>query len=187
MDATSSLAFRDNYGAHGVVGYYTRFGSSYTNPHNDVITRALASCLNRWVSIPHVVPTSSSVHTSKTAAHTRTTTTYDPRFHVRIERVLDLACGSGEATICIEQWAIKHAYTVHQQSSLQPDDQQATDSVPTTQPQPQQEQQIGNVQQTEPTTTLAPTTSATISSSTVLVTATDPYTAEAFVSHGDNS
>lgn len=60
-------SFRDNYGQHGVGGYYEKFGAAYTNPHEREIRLSLRKALSTWPE-------------------------------VSLERVLDLACGSGEAT-----------------------------------------------------------------------------------------
>jgi len=61
---------RAGYVAHGVDGYYARFGADYRNPHEVAITEAIALENAR-----------------------------DP---LPAGRVLDLACGSGEATVAIE-------------------------------------------------------------------------------------
>jgi SAM-dependent methyltransferase len=75
----SSVSFRVNYNSAdggeggGVQGFYAKHGHSYTNPHEAQLRRALRFAFDRWT---HVLP----------------------RNHV-----LDLACGSGEVTACLEQ------------------------------------------------------------------------------------
>ena len=189
-----SLAFRENYGNHGVVGYYTRFGASYSNPHNDAIFRALGTCLSRWVDLSH----------SGLPQHQER----QPNAGVRLNRVLDLACGSGEATLCVERWAAAHGLRV-----VRPQPAVASSSADDTALAPADTTSTADTTTTTTTTTTAPskpqpispiilesvalepTTSTTTGTSNeahqelndaaaaVLVEGTDPFTADAFVRH----
>eukprot|EP00698_Gefionella_okellyi_P005626 TRINITY_DN15103_c0_g1_i1.p1 TRINITY_DN15103_c0_g1~~TRINITY_DN15103_c0_g1_i1.p1 ORF type:complete len:229 (-),score=25.96 TRINITY_DN15103_c0_g1_i1:345-980(-) len=68
----SGTSFRECYSDHGVGGYYEQFGSQYTNPHEREIRQALRMAVKTWGAE-----------------------------HIRLKNVLDLACGSGEATCAL--------------------------------------------------------------------------------------
>lgn len=68
--AVGADSVRAGYSAHGVDGYYARYGDRYRNPHEAVIVEAI-----------HI-------------AHGRAP--------LPAGRVLDLACGSGEATVALQ-------------------------------------------------------------------------------------
>jgi len=70
-------SFRDKYNAFGVGGYYENFGGDYNNPREYEVKKALSKCLSVWKQ----------------------------NFNLTFTTVLDLACGSGEATLIIENWA----------------------------------------------------------------------------------
>uniref|UniRef100_A0A6B2LK95 Methyltransferase domain-containing protein n=1 Tax=Arcella intermedia TaxID=1963864 RepID=A0A6B2LK95_9EUKA len=61
----------------GVEGYYEKHGAEYVNPREEEVRKALAACLTLWTKEQGLV----------------------------FGSVLDLACGSGEATLVVERWA----------------------------------------------------------------------------------
>jgi cold shock CspA family protein/SAM-dependent methyltransferase len=63
-------SMHDAYQEFGAEDYYRIHGSSYMNPHEPVMSRALVTALNRWT----------------------------PKLKLPLRRVHDLACGSGEAS-----------------------------------------------------------------------------------------
>ena len=67
----SSKAIRSQYEAHGAREFYEKFGDGYRNPHEPIIRELLAACALQWNFAPSEMP------------------------------VLDLACGSGEATLAL--------------------------------------------------------------------------------------
>ncbi|GAA5825742.1 hypothetical protein JCM11251_000356 [Rhodosporidiobolus azoricus] len=75
-----SHSMRDNYNTHGVSQYYTLVQESYRNPHFPGLKKVLARLMDQYVAQEK------------------------PK---RI-RVLDLAAGSGEATIAINDWYSSH-------------------------------------------------------------------------------
>lgn len=75
-------SFRKNYGEHGVVGYYEQFGSAYVNPREEEVTRALLDSLKKWTTSQQLPP---------------------------FCYVLDLAAGSGEATLILKHWGRLHS------------------------------------------------------------------------------
>lgn len=68
---------RKHYQQHGVQGYYTAHGSTYRNPHDQQLRRALYAGLDSFAAVCDSAPI----------------------------RILDLACGSGEATMGCIAWA----------------------------------------------------------------------------------
>lgn len=78
-------SFRKNYGEHGVVGYYEQYGSAYVNPREEEVTRALLDSLKKWTSSQLLPP---------------------------FCYVLDLAAGSGEATMILQHWGRLHSKSV---------------------------------------------------------------------------
>jgi SAM-dependent methyltransferase len=70
------------YAALGATDFYIQHGRQYSNPHEGLLAEAMAMALDEWES-------------SKAFA-----------FAVDLQplRVLDVACGSGEATIAFESW-----------------------------------------------------------------------------------
>ncbi len=64
-------AIRDEYGEHGVRGFYEQYGDRYRNPHEAVIRAVFYKGLSRW--------------------------------QVDLSHVLDLACGSGEITLALQE------------------------------------------------------------------------------------
>eukprot|EP00750_Incisomonas_marina_P015552 INCI18365.1.p1 GENE.INCI18365.1~~INCI18365.1.p1 ORF type:complete len:757 (+),score=98.09 INCI18365.1:25-2295(+) len=73
---------RHNYDTHGVDGYYTSFGAEYKNPHDEPLRKSLGTALTKW------------------SRENR---------GVSFEQTLDLACGSGEATLAIESWCSRNS------------------------------------------------------------------------------
>lgn len=75
---TASSGIRGAYETFGVQGFYEAHGQVYSNPHNDQIVKAMAELM-------------SSRQFGEQAGEQL--------------RVLDLACGSGEATLALQAWA----------------------------------------------------------------------------------
>lgn len=69
-----SNSFRNNYNTFGVDGYYQKYGKTYQNPHENVLNKAIQKLLDDWKDV------------------------------LSLNHVLDLACGSGEITIAIQEW-----------------------------------------------------------------------------------
>lgn len=67
---------RHNYNEHGVDGYYDTFGGTYINPHDEALRLCLFSALDKWYRV----------------------------HDISLTRTLDLACGSGEATLALLSW-----------------------------------------------------------------------------------
>ncbi|BGP15851.1 hypothetical protein JCM10213_005664 [Rhodosporidiobolus nylandii] len=76
MSGNLSHSMRENYGTHGVSEYYKIVQESYRNPHFPPLKKVLAQFMDQYVAQEK------------------------PK---RI-RILDLAAGSGEATISIQDW-----------------------------------------------------------------------------------
>ena len=73
---------REAYGELGAVGFYTAKGAQYVNPHDLTLREALVNALNLWRDEGLLGDNSGAFH-----------------------RVLDVACGSGEASLSFEAWA----------------------------------------------------------------------------------
>ena len=71
--------------SEGAASYYAEHGAKYRNPHEPALTAALAAALGRL----------------ETAGQLDCST--------RQLRMLDLACGSGEATLAVRQWVASRA------------------------------------------------------------------------------
>ena len=69
---------RGAYDELGAAGFYAEHGSDYSNPHEDVLKAAMNTALSKW----------------------RAAGLLDGE----LRRVLDLACGSGEASLAFEAW-----------------------------------------------------------------------------------
>ncbi|KAL7265948.1 hypothetical protein RUND412_011522 [Rhizina undulata] len=76
------ISFRAAYNAHGVDNYYTLVASTYRNPHEPGVRKCLAKVLERIV--PETLPSTSTF------------------------TILDLAAGSGEATLAALTWFTRH-------------------------------------------------------------------------------
>ncbi|KIJ55122.1 hypothetical protein M422DRAFT_41190 [Sphaerobolus stellatus SS14] len=82
MAGNLSNSMRENYNVHGVEKYYQQVASSYRNPHFSGIRLCLFTWFNSWwkaesehvLSLPHG------------------------------PYILDMACGSGEATLVVLEW-----------------------------------------------------------------------------------
>lgn len=75
-------SIREAYGELGAVGFYTAKGAQYVNPHDVTLREALVNALNLWRDEGLLGDDSSALH-----------------------RALDVACGSGEASLAFEAWA----------------------------------------------------------------------------------
>ncbi len=75
-----SGGFREKYGA-GVDKYYTDHGDTYTNPHETALLEVIAQCIDSWM--PKRYPTLAGI------------------------KVLDLACGSGEASLAFQSRGVE--------------------------------------------------------------------------------
>ncbi|KAF8685540.1 hypothetical protein RHS04_00629 [Rhizoctonia solani] len=79
MSGNLSKSMRENYDTHGVDEYYKIVGSSYRNPHFPGIKLCMNIFMNKWWQYQHR-PSDKGV------------------------LVCDLACGSGEVTIALQEW-----------------------------------------------------------------------------------
>lgn len=70
------------YDTMGPTAYYENHGASYRNPHEPTMAAALSLSLSSWDNAQLMRP---------------------------LHRVLDLACGSGEASVAFEHWAAANA------------------------------------------------------------------------------
>ncbi|KNE72267.1 hypothetical protein AMAG_16754 [Allomyces macrogynus ATCC 38327] len=91
-----SSSMRENYGTMGVDGYYTHVARTYRNPHFAAIQQCLATLLDQ-IALVAGQPSDDSRWPSDSAPE-------PVPLRVRAWRVLDLAAGSGEATIALEAW-----------------------------------------------------------------------------------
>ncbi|GAA5861047.1 hypothetical protein JCM8547_008018 [Rhodosporidiobolus lusitaniae] len=103
MSNNLSHSMRDNYNTHGVEEYYKKVQESYRNPHFPGLRRVLVQFLDQYVAQEK------------------------PK---RI-RVLDLAAGSGEATIVINDW-----YTSRWPSTSSQTSSSSSSSAPSPSPAP---------------------------------------------------
>ena len=78
---------RDAYHALGAPGFYEQHGAAYHNPHEALLCSALPAALDAWLG--------KGVALSPAASSSPW-------------RVLDVACGGGEATIAFESWLATH-------------------------------------------------------------------------------
>lgn len=67
---------RAHYEASGVRGYYEKSGSEYKNPHDKALCRCIRKAMAHWEGKGHVCVS-------------------------KLSSVLDVACGSGEATLAL--------------------------------------------------------------------------------------
>ncbi|CAE6415566.1 unnamed protein product [Rhizoctonia solani] len=79
MSGNLSKSMRENYGTHGVDEYYKIVGSSYRNPHFPGIKLCMNIFMSKWWQHEHE-PSDKGV------------------------LICDLACGSGEVTIALQEW-----------------------------------------------------------------------------------
>lgn len=87
-----------NYDAFGVDGYYERMGSVYKNPHIAQVLKVTHVMLTKWIrsQIKEVVASPDELYSI---------------------RILDLACGSGEATVGVQEW-FKKLEGTHENETL---------------------------------------------------------------------
>ncbi|EIW71965.1 hypothetical protein TREMEDRAFT_58108 [Tremella mesenterica DSM 1558] len=85
-------AMRENYDQYGVDEYYQRVSSTYRNPFMPGIKKVLWAFMNRWWEAEGREIFASSG---------------------RSVDVLDMAAGSGEATLCLSEWASNYSDTSH--------------------------------------------------------------------------
>lgn len=94
---------REAYAEMGAVAFYAEHGNNYTNPHEKVLFAALCRALTEWE-----------------AAGLLATATAAEEPAVPFRRVLDLACGSGEASLALQQWADGRAGVAEQLEAADP-------------------------------------------------------------------
>nr|XP_018260817.1 uncharacterized protein I303_06533 [Kwoniella dejecticola CBS 10117]OBR82975.1 hypothetical protein I303_06533 [Kwoniella dejecticola CBS 10117] len=82
-----SHAMRDNYNEHGVDEYYRKVAATYRNPFFPGIKKVIWTLMNRWWE--------AEGRNLYSSGGTRSCGL----------RVLDMAAGSGEATLCLLEWA----------------------------------------------------------------------------------
>ncbi|WVQ90971.1 hypothetical protein IAS59_004758 [Cryptococcus gattii] len=83
-----SHAMRDNYNEHGVDEYYRKVAATYRNPFYPGIKKVVWTFMNRWWE-----------------AEGRDMFSQDEKRGKKSLKVLDMAAGSGEATLCLLEWA----------------------------------------------------------------------------------
>ena len=76
-------SIREAYGELGAVGFHASKGAQYVNPHDLTLREALVNACNFWRDEGFLGDDSSALH-----------------------RVLDVACGIGEASLAFEAWAL---------------------------------------------------------------------------------
>ncbi|WRT70173.1 uncharacterized protein IL334_007167 [Kwoniella shivajii] len=96
-----SHAMRDNYNEHGVDEYYRKVAATYRNPFFPGIKKVIWTFMNRWWE-----------------AEGRSLFVSEIRQNGL--RVLDMAAGSGEATLCLLEWAQKGKNPVSSNNFTQP-------------------------------------------------------------------
>ncbi|KNX50060.2 hypothetical protein CNBG_9283 [Cryptococcus deuterogattii R265] len=79
---------RDNYNEHGVDEYYRKVAATYRNPFYPGIKKVVWTFMNRWWE-----------------AEGRDMFSQDEKRGKKSLKVLDMAAGSGEATLCLLEWA----------------------------------------------------------------------------------
>lgn len=99
-----SNGIRGQYEAHGVQGYYESYGEAYRNPHFNQILKAMRLMLS---SVPLLESEHSSFEqiTPQQYEYDKNVSADQEQQQARslpLLRVLDLACGSGEATLALE-------------------------------------------------------------------------------------
>ncbi|WVQ74227.1 hypothetical protein IAR50_003823 [Cryptococcus sp. DSM 104548] len=104
-----SHAMRDNYNEHGVDEYYRKVAASYRNPFFPGIKKVVWTFMNKWWEAE-----GREIFEGQAA---------EGKKHLKI---LDMAAGSGEATLCLLEWA----------SSPSPSSSSASPSVSQTPPDP---------------------------------------------------
>jgi hypothetical protein len=80
---SGSKSMRENYSEGGVETYYKTKGSSYQNPHYPSICKATSLIMDEYLELIGAEAED------------------EQKLHAK---VLDLACGSGEATLAISEW-----------------------------------------------------------------------------------
>ncbi|WWD19689.1 hypothetical protein CI109_104153 [Kwoniella shandongensis] len=85
-----SHAMRDNYNEHGVDEYYRKVAASYRNPFFPGIKKVVWTFMNRWWE-----------------AEGRKMYSVEGDTRKKKLKILDMAAGSGEATLCLLEWAEK--------------------------------------------------------------------------------
>ena len=106
---------RANYNAHGVSGYYEKVSESYRNPHFLGVVDGCFHAMNAW-------------HASQAAAQAGPGQSGDVTSQAGDTlRVLDLACGSGEATLAVLRW---HRHRLSQSAHSAAPNASAHDSQP---------------------------------------------------------
>ncbi|GHJ85729.1 hypothetical protein NliqN6_2131 [Naganishia liquefaciens] len=84
-------SMRMNYSQFGVDEYYKKVESSYRNPFFPGIRKVIFTLMDKWWDEEKAARKRSAADNSK----------------AREIRILDLAAGSGEATICLQEWHAK--------------------------------------------------------------------------------
>lgn len=82
-----SHAMRDNYNEHGVDEYYRKVAATYRNPFYSGIKKVIWAFMNRWWE-----------------AEGRDMFSQEEKGDKKNLKVLDMAAGSGEGTLCLLEW-----------------------------------------------------------------------------------
>ena len=130
-----SVSFRQNYSAFGgVAQYYERYGAVYRNPHEPIVAKLIKRMMEKWTSeqdnILHEI-FSRSFFPFFSSSPLPSSSSSDLGGAPSCLRVLDLACGSGEAYIALRAWTdekVRHLVAVLQRDLDQ--DQEASSSSP---------------------------------------------------------
>ncbi|KAG9102881.1 hypothetical protein FRC07_010133 [Ceratobasidium sp. 392] len=154
MSGNLSRSMRENYGTHGVDEYYKIVGSSYRNPHFPGIKQSINTLMNKWWQneITH-------------AAEAK-------KFGILM---CDLAAGSGEVTIALQEWW----ETCRNRATATPNLSQPTSRPAVARP------AVGRPSVARPQTTvpslLAPFPTISPTDPVPRIVAVDPYTADAYL------
>ncbi|KAG8740516.1 hypothetical protein FRC12_015980 [Ceratobasidium sp. 428] len=160
MSGNLSRSMRENYGTHGVDEYYKIVGSSYRNPHFPGIKQSINILMNKWWQ-------------NETA-----------RAESKDSGILicDLAAGSGEVTIALQEWWETCRNRVTPTLNTTPNlTAGASQPAPTPTPRPVVARPAVGRPAASTSTLLAPFPVISLTDPAPRIVAVDPYTADAYL------
>lgn len=108
MSGNLSTSFRQNYSAFGGVDqYYERYGQVYRNPHESIIVKLIKGMMEKWTTELDPILNNLSLRCFPASLFSTDPSGADLSEEASKDlpyRVLDLACGSGEAGLALEGW-----------------------------------------------------------------------------------